>query len=268
MAAFIELDGAAAVVTGAGSGIGRACAREFARRGARVVVSDIRADRAVEVADEITHEGGTALALRVDVTDDADLRALRDLCLASFGRVDLVMNNVGVIAMGPPESLPLAEWQRIVDINMLGIVRSNLMFLPLLLEQGRGHVVNTASESGLFAHGFDRLPYVTTKHAVVGMTESLAIYLRPKGIGVTLLCPSGVATNIVEQISVFGEPSRPRSLPAHPVADADTVGLLVADAVADGTFFVVTAPQVRGEYAAKASDLDAYISAAADAASA
>lgn len=88
------------------------------------------------------------------------------------------MNNVGVLAMGPPESLPLEIWQRIIDINLLSIVRSNLVFLPHLLAQGKGHVVNTASVSGVLPHGFDRLPYLASKHAVVGMTESLALYLR------------------------------------------------------------------------------------------
>ncbi|MCB0994649.1 MAG: SDR family NAD(P)-dependent oxidoreductase [Acidimicrobiales bacterium] len=258
MTGFIELDRAAAVVTGAGSGIGRACALSFAERGARVIVSDIDADRVSAVVEEIRATGGTATGRRVDVTDTADLEALRDTCLSEHGRVDLVMNNVGVLAMGPPETLPLDAWQRVIDINVLGIVRSNLVFLPLLLEQGRGHVVNTASVSGLFAHGFDRLPYVTTKHAVVGMTESLAIYLRPKGIGVTCLCPSGVNTNIVEQISFHGPASTPRA-PDHPVVDAAVVGELVADAVESGRFLVLTVPEVLDEIVERAADIDAYV---------
>ena len=101
------------------------------------------------------------------------------------------MNNVGVLAMGPPESLPDEAWRRVLEVNLMSVARSNRVFLPLLIEQGRGHVVNTASASGLLAYGFDRLPYVASKHAVVGITEALALYLAPKGIGVTCLCPSG-----------------------------------------------------------------------------
>ena len=255
---FIEIDGGVGVVTGAGSGIGRATALELARRGMRVVVSDVRDDRAAETATLVADLGGEAVAVRADVTDQADLEAVRDAALDRFGRVDLVMNNVGVIAMGPPESLPLAEWQRVIDVNVLGIVRSNLVFLPLLVAQGRGHVVNTASVSGLLAHGYDRLPYVTTKHAVVGMTESLALYLRPQGIGVTCVCPSGVATNIVEQISFFGAPSTPRA-PDHPIVEAAVVGRLVADAVEDDRFLVLTVPEVLDELRERAADLDAYV---------
>ncbi len=255
---FIEIDGGAGVVTGAGSGIGRATAVELARRGMGVVVSDVLEERAAETAAMIVAAGGQSVARRVDVTESADLEVLRDTCLDRFGRVDLVMNNVGVIAMGPPESLPLAEWQRVVDINLLGIVRSNLAFLPLLLEQGRGHVVNTASVSGLLAHGYDRLPYVTTKHAVVGMTESLAMYLRPQGIGVTCVCPSGVVTNIIEQISFHGSPSTPRA-PDHPIVEADVVGRLIADAVEDDRFLVLTVPEVVDELVERATDLDAYV---------
>jgi NAD(P)-dependent dehydrogenase (short-subunit alcohol dehydrogenase family) len=255
MSGFIDLDGAVAVVTGAGSGIGRAAALSFARRGSRIAVSDISRERAESVAAEI---GDAAFGIRCDVTDLAELEQLRDACLERFGRVDLVMNNVGVIAMGPPERLPLEEWQRVIDVNLLGIVRSNLVFLPVLLERGRGHIVNTASMSGLLAHGYDRLPYVATKHAVVGMSESLALYLRPKGIGVTCLCPSGVNTNIVEQIRFFGEPSTPRS-PDYPVVDAEVVGELVADAVAEDRFLVLTAPGVHDELMERVRDVDAYV---------
>lgn len=258
MTGFVELAGAAAVITGAGSGIGRASAHSLAKRGARVVVSDVSEERAATVAAEIIDSGGEAVGLPCNVAELGDLERLRDVCLERFGQVDVVMNNVGVLAMGPPETLPLEEWQRIIDINVLGMVRSNLVFLPLLIEQARGHVINTASMSGLLAHGYDRLPYVTTKHAVVGMSESLALYLRPKGIGVTCLCPSGVNTNIVEQITFFGSPSTPRS-PDYPVVDADVVGELVADAIEQGRFFVLTAPGVHDELVERTRDIDAYI---------
>jgi NAD(P)-dependent dehydrogenase (short-subunit alcohol dehydrogenase family) len=255
---FIDLDGARAIVTGAGSGIGRAAAHSFARRGSRVVVSDVLGERAETVAAEINGAGGAAIAVRCDVAELTDLERLRDACVASFGGVDLVMNNVGVLAMGPPESLPLKAWQRVLDLNVMGIVRSNLVFLPLLIEQGRGHVVNTASISGLLSHGWDRLPYVTSKHAVVGMSESLAIYLRPKGIGVTCVCPAGVQTRIVEQIEFFGQPSLPRS-PDFGVVEPEVVGELVADAVTAGRFLVLTAPAVHEAMMERVRDVDAYV---------
>ena len=92
-------------------------------------------------------------------------------------------------------------WQRTIDVNLLSVVRSFHVFLPILLEQGSGHIVNTASTAGLFAYAFERLPYTATKAAVVGVSEALALYLRPKGIGVSCLCPGPVATNIGEQIT-------------------------------------------------------------------
>lgn len=253
-----NLDGAVAVITGAGSGIGRASALSFAFRGARVVVSDRDAARAEQTAGDIVAAGHEAIAVPVDVAEQRDLEALRDRALERFDRIDVVMNNVGVLAMGAPESLPIEAWQRVLDLNLLSIARSNLVFLPLLLEQGRGHVVNTASASGLLAYGFDRLPYVASKHAVVGVTEALALYLGPKGIGVTCVCPSGVATNILEQITIYGEAATPRA-PQHAIVDAEVVGELVADAVAAGTFLVVTTPEVRDELVERATDTEAYV---------
>jgi NAD(P)-dependent dehydrogenase (short-subunit alcohol dehydrogenase family) len=257
---FVDLDSAVAVITGAGSGIGRATAQSLARRGSRIVVTDVDEPRAVAVAEEVAAGGGEATALRCDVTQLSDIEAVRDAALDRFGRVDVVMNNVGVMALGPVELIPLEEWQRVIDVNLLGIVRSNLVFLPLLLHQGRGHVVNTASLAGLLPYGHDRLPYTTTKHAVVGLSESLALYLRPKGIGVTCLCPAGVVTNIVEQIRVFGPPTPPRS-PNLPVVDPEVVGELVADTIAEGRFLALTTPEVGDELLAHARDLDAYLEA-------
>jgi NAD(P)-dependent dehydrogenase (short-subunit alcohol dehydrogenase family) len=254
----LALDGAAAIITGAGSGIGRATALSLAARGTRIAVGDLDAGRAEQAAADVVAAGGHAIGMSVDVAAQRDLEDLRDRCLESFGRVDIVMNNVGVLAMGAAESLPVDAWQRVLDLNVLSIARSNLVFLPLLLERGRGHVINTASASGLLAYGFDRLPYVASKHAVVGITEALALYLGPKGIGVTCVCPSGVATNILEQITVYGEAATPRA-PQHPIVEAEVVGELIADAVATGTFLVVTAPEVRGELMERATDIEAYV---------
>ena len=258
MSVPLELDGAAAVLTGAGSGIGRAAALSLARRGVRVVASDLDGARAEETASLVEAAGGDAAGLRVDVSSEQDLEALRDLCLDRFGRLDLVMNNVGVLAMGPPEAMPLEAWQRVLDLNLMSLARSNLVFLPHLLAQGRGHVVNTSSASGLLAYGFDRLPYVASKHAVVGVSEALALYLGPKGIGVTCVCPSGVITNILEQITVYGEPTSPRA-PQHPLVEPEAVGELVADAVIAGTFLVVTAPEIHDELRERAADPEAYL---------
>jgi NAD(P)-dependent dehydrogenase (short-subunit alcohol dehydrogenase family) len=254
-----ELRDATVVLTGAGSGIGRAAALSFARRGAHVVVSDISLERAELTATDVRAAGGDAVSCRVDVGALSDVEALRDFCLHRFGRVDVVMNNVGVLAMGAAESLPVDAWQRVLDLNVLSIARSNAVFLPLLLARGRGHVVNTASASGLLAYGFDRLPYVASKHAVVGLTEALALYLSPKGIGVTCVCPSGVATNIVEQISFYGEgPTTPRAR-QHAIVEAEVVGELIADAVTSGRFLVVTAPEIHDELVERATDPEAYV---------
>jgi NAD(P)-dependent dehydrogenase (short-subunit alcohol dehydrogenase family) len=253
------LDGAVAVLTGAGSGIGRATAKEFADRHARLAVSDVDEGRAYETAAEINESGGQAIAVKVDVSKQTDLEELRDRCLESFGRIDIVMNNVGVLAMGAPESLPIEAWQRVLDLNVLSMARSNAVFLPLLLEQASGHVINTSSASGLLAYGFDRLPYVASKHAVVGLSEALALYLAPRGVGLTCVCPSGVSTNIVEQITSYGSSTGPPRAPQHPVVEAVVVGRLIAEALERGLFLVVTAPEIHDELLERAQDPEAYI---------
>ena len=247
---------AVTVITGAGSGIGEACAHSFAKRGARVVVTDINAERAEKVAAEI---GDAAIALRVDVSRMEDLEAARDVTLDRYGRVDLVMNNVGLPIFGAVEDIPFEAWQRQVDVNILGIVRSNVVFLPLLIEQGSGWIVNTASIGGLLPYGHDRLPYVTTKHAVVGLTKGLAVHLREKNIGVSCLCPAQVPTNIAELVTVYGTPTKMPVAPQFPIVEADVVGEQVADAVEAGRFLILTTPEVAVDLRAQGEDMDAYI---------
>ncbi len=258
MTAFVDLADSVAVITGAGSGIGRAVAHSLARMKSHVVVTDVDEDRAEAVAGEIRSEAGEAVAMRCDVSQLADFERVRDASLDRFGRVDVVMNNVSVLTVGSPEAIPFEEWQLALDVNLLGIVRSNQVFVPLLVEQQRGHVVNTASTAGLLPYGYDRLPYTTTKHAIVGLSESLALYLRPKGIGVSCLCPAGVITNIAEHIRYFGTTTSPRA-PALPVVEASVVGDLVAEAIVEDRFLVLTTPEVRDEIAERARDIDGYV---------
>ena len=255
-----ELDGAAAVITAGGSGIGRATARALAAAGARVTVSDINLERAVAVSDEITAVGGEALAVACDVSSDDDMRKLRDAAVRRFGRVDIVMNNAGIIMLGAPQDIPVEAWRRALDVNVLSVARSIRMFLPGLLAQGRGHVVNTASTSGLWAYSDDRLPYAASKAAVIALSESLALYAVPRGVGVTCLCPGPVRTNIAEQVRVFGTPG-PIQPPPLPLIDAADVGAQVVAAIRNGTFFLPTHDEVHGIVRERGADPEGFLAA-------
>jgi NAD(P)-dependent dehydrogenase (short-subunit alcohol dehydrogenase family) len=240
--------GKVAVITGGGSGIGRGTALVLAAAGAHVVVTDLDEDAAAAVAEEATQGGAASIGSRLDVTSQSDFDAARDLAMSEFGGVDIVMNNVGVLAVGAPEHIPISEWERIIDANLLSIVRSNASFLPLLLGRGAGHIVNTASTAGLFAYSYERLPYSATKGAVVALSESLALYLRPKGIGVTCLCPGPVATNIGRQMKFWGPPVKLHGPGAGlELLTGEAVGRQVLDAILANRFLLLTHPQLREE---------------------
>src|ERR1700759_468305 len=242
-----------AVITGAGSGIGRAIARALDSRGALIVAVDIHADSLGEPTDRV-------LPRRADVSDPQAFEEIRSAALQRFGRVDIVVNNVGVLTNGLPQDIPVTEWQRILDINLMSVVRSNAAFLPLLLDQGSGHLVNTASFAGLFTYSYDRQPYAATKAAIVQISEGLAIYLRPKNIGVTLLCPGPVLTNIAAAVPAFGAGTALRT-PGEQfgLLQPEPVGELVADAILDNRFFVPTHPNVVEELRRRLADWDGYI---------
>jgi NAD(P)-dependent dehydrogenase (short-subunit alcohol dehydrogenase family) len=254
------LQGKVALITGGGSGIGRGTALALAAAGTHVVVTDVDEARAKEAAGEATAAGAEAVGMRLDVDQQSDFEAARDLMLERFGRVDIVMNNVGVLAVGLPEHIPMSEWERIVSTNLLSVVRSNATFLPPLLEQGSGHIVNTASTAGLYAYAYERLPYSATKAAVIALSEALALYLRPRGIGVTCLCPGAVMSNIQQQMRFSGPPVKLRS-PGKGLAPAtpEVVGQQVRDAILEDRFLLLTHPQLHETLVRRAEDPDGFL---------
>jgi NAD(P)-dependent dehydrogenase (short-subunit alcohol dehydrogenase family) len=189
---------ASAVVTGAGSGIGRAFALELARRGGRVVCADIRPARAQETADLIVAAGGQALALECDV---ADLAAVENLAEKSEqwlgGPVDVVVNNAGVGVGGQNiGAIPIEDWRWTVGVNMWGVIHGCHVFAPRLRALGRGGIINVCSTAS-FAAAAQMGPYNVTKAAVLALSETLAAEMSGSGIAVTALCPTFVKTNIV-----------------------------------------------------------------------
>ena len=255
-----------AIITGAASGIGRAAAVSLAHRGARIVAADVNSDGADAVSAEIAAAGGNAAGVRCDVLDDNVFDDLKAFTLDHFGAVDVVMNNVGGLTHRLPDYLPVREWQRVLDLNLMSVVRSNAAFLPLLIGQEHGHIVNTASFAGLFSYSYDRLPYAAAKAAVVQLSEGLRLYLHPLGIGVTVLCPGPVATNIIASLPPTFGPEVPTRGPGEQftVLAPEVVGEQVADAIVNDTFMLYTHTGVRDVLVERASDWNAFIARQTD----
>ena len=186
-----------AVVTGGGSGLGRAFCLEMARSGAAVLVADIRADRAAAVADEVGTAGGTGHALTVDVADQAAVEHMATEADRLLGTTDLLVNNAGVAVGGPVGQVPLDDWHWILDINLRAVVHGCHAFVPRMKAAGNGAIVNVASAAGLISMP-EMAPYNATKAAVVALSESLYGEVRQYGVNVTVLCPTFVKTNLLE----------------------------------------------------------------------
>lgn len=183
---------AVAVVTGAGSGIGRAAALAYARRGARVAVTDVSGERAEEVARQIRDAGGQAIPLQLDVGDRDQVRR----CAERLGPVDILHSNAGVALGAPFTATTLEDWEWITRVNYWGTVYGINAFLPAMLERRSGHILITASFLGLTGTP-GACAYTATKYALVGLGESLRAELAPHRIGVSVLCPGVVDTRIL-----------------------------------------------------------------------
>jgi NAD(P)-dependent dehydrogenase (short-subunit alcohol dehydrogenase family) len=251
-----------AVVTGGGSGIGESLALACADAGMHVAVADIEGDAAERVAEGVRARGRNAFSAATDVADRAAVEELAARTWKEFGACHLLCNNAGVLLMRSLERSSDADWEWILSVNLRGVVNGVQAFVPRLLEQGgAAHIVNTASMSGLIA-----LPglgvYTSSKYAVVGLSESLRVDLAPHGIGVSVLCPGGVRSRIVQS-----ERNRPRELggggaaPARAkappgfieaseavddVIEPDVVAEAVLDAVRADEPYIVTHPKWKG----------------------
>src|SRR6201996_2066944 len=208
--------GRVAVVTGAASGIGQGLAERFAAEGMRVVMADVEEPALSKAAAELAGTGASVLPVVTDVANRAAVEALRDAALSAFGAVHVVCNNAGVGGShGPLWECPPGEWDWVLGVNLEGVMNGVRAFMPVLLEQDAGHLLNTSSIFGVFAGTLG--PYGVSKHAVTALTETLHFNLRSLGVthvGVSVLCPSAVRTN-------FGTSSRNRPSWAGPAKPRD-----------------------------------------------
>ena len=185
-----------AVVTGAASGIGRATATRLAQEGMKVVIADIDETGLSLVADELIAAGHDAVAVPTDVSSQKEIEALRDAALDTYGAVHVVHNNAGVVASGAIEQISLDLWNWVLDVDLWSVIHGVRTFAPLLKAQGEGHIVNTASTAGLQANpGIG--PYNVAKFGVVALSETLRLEFDGSGVGVSVLCPGPVNTQIV-----------------------------------------------------------------------
>lgn len=204
-ARFDGFDEKVAIVTGGASGIGLAIGTALAGRGAHVVLADIDGEAAERAAKDLDDSGTVVTGAALDVRDGDAVAALVTETAESHGHLDIMVNNAGVVVGGEVQDLTLEHWDHIIDVNVKGVVHGVAAAYPLMVEQGSGHIVNTASVAGLVPTPL-MAPYSTTKHAVVGLSQSLRCEAAGHGVSVHCVCPGPVDTPLLERLVPDGLP--------------------------------------------------------------
>jgi NAD(P)-dependent dehydrogenase (short-subunit alcohol dehydrogenase family) len=265
-----DLKDRVAVVTGGGSGIGAALARALAAQAMDVVVADIEMTAANAVADRVRETGRRGLAVQVDVSRRESVEALAERCYRELGGCHLLCNNAGVFVVGSIQNRSARDWEWVLGVNLWGVVHGLLAFLPRMLAQsGEKHIVNTASIAGLVPTPGVGV-YATAKYAVVGLSEHLRMDLARHAIGVSVLCPGGVQTQILRS-----DRNRPAGLAGDPAISAEDLQRMsagrepregemqspeaIAAAVLDGIrandAYILTHPHYRSQVEARCAAL-------------
>lgn len=256
-----ELSGKVAVITGGGSGIGKALAIRFASEAMKVVLADIDAVKLRAVEVELAEGGAEVLTVVCDTSTEAQVQALAAATLDRFGAAHVLCNNAGVVGMGDPWRGPISGWDWVMGINLYGVIHGVRAFLPIMEDQGEGHIVNTASMAGLVAVP-GAAPYNVTKTGVVALSESLFIELKTSGspVRVSALCPGFVHTNLLDgqqwNASLGDQPAPAMSLVSQMIdqvfrqgleqgIDAAVVADEVVDAIRTERFWILTHPEMR-----------------------
>lgn len=253
----MQIENSVAVITGAGSGIGRALAESFAAAGARVVAADLEAESADVTAEQIRAGGGQAIGVRADASSSSDIEALT---ATEFGPVDIYVANAGII--GAPGLGTDETWDSILDVNLRAHVRAAQLLVPQWLSRGHGYFVSVASAAGLLSQ-IGAAGYAVTKHAAVGFAEWLAITYGDDGIGVSCVCPLGVETPLLEAVRASTDPDSAAGaasiVQSGEVISAAQVAATTVEAVRSDRFLVLPHPQVLDMYRHKGSDYDRWI---------
>lgn len=253
-----DFKGKVAVITGGASGIGLATAKHLAREGAKIVLADIEEKALSKAVDEVIAEGTDAIGVRTDVGELSEVQALADRAFEHFGRVHFLFNNAGVAISGPIQDMTHADWEWLVRVNLWGVIHGTEAFVQRMIDQGEGgHIVNTASFAGLVPNQGLGV-YCVTKYGVVALSECLFRDLRNTGIGVSVLCPMQVETNIRKSArnrpdelggpsdtAVHEGPGEDDTKLAGGFLTPDDVATKVLDATRKGELYILTHPESR-----------------------
>ena len=231
-------EGKVALVTGGTSGIGKATAIAFARQGAKVVLTGRREKAGAEVVAEINKLGGEAAFVRADIAKDADIKAMIKFTVDKFGKIDIAFNNAGVEWKGPLDQANESEYRRIFDINVWGVLNSVRHEIPVMLKNGGGAIINTSSVAGHV--GFPQLSvYIASKHAVEGLTKSLALEFAKQNIRINAVAPGPIATEMWDRVAGDKETSAQivSMVPAARVGTSEEIAAAVLYLASDAARF-------------------------------
>ena len=225
-----NIEGKVVVITGASSGLGEATARLLSNEGAIVVLGARRADRLRSLADELISQGGKAVAMTTDVTQRDQVQKLVDAAVQAYGRIDVIINNAGLMPQSLLEQLKVDEWDRMIDVNIKGVLYGIAAALPYMRKQKAGHIINVSSVAG-HKVGPGSSVYAATKHAVRALSEGLRQEVKPYNIRTTVISPGPVATELPNTITDAAVGERIKQFYANVAIPADSFARVVAFAM-------------------------------------